>query len=365
MIIKSTLLSSAAVALVLSIGAAQAQAPAKNDDMSKPPASSPSQSSQTPAEKQKPAMETPRNAEPSKSDATKSGSMGGREQNAQGSPRATTGQSSPSDSSKSNDMKASDSASGSSSNDNQTGSRSSDHQKAPGNAASGSSAQAPQTNSANKAAPNADAAKGTSGGSNAAQSSPGGTDANRAAAAGPNLNKEQETKISAAVSSTKVQPVTNVNFSLSVGTAVPSHVHLQPLPASIVSIVPEYRGYDFFVVREEIVIVEPRTHKIVRVIERSGPSRASAATSEKIRLSDQDRAVLRRSVHGGRATTGSSRSVERVTVGERLPTSVEITEFPDEVYQEVPAVRSYRYYRTDRGLFLVNPSDRTVIEEIE
>lgn len=364
MMIKSTLLSSAAVALVLSIGAAQAQAPAKNDDMSKPSASSPSQSSQTPAEKQKPAMDSHRNAEPSKSDATKSGGMRGSEQNAQGSSRATTGQSSPSDS-KSNDMKASDSASGSSSKGNPTGSRSSDHQTAPGNAASGSSAQAPQTNSANKAAPNADAAKGTSGGSNAAQSSPGGTDANRAAAAGPNLNKEQETKISAAVSSTKVQPVTNVNFSLSVGTAVPSHVHLQPLPASIVSIVPEYRGYDFFVVREEIVIVEPRTHKIVRVIERSGPSRASAASSEKIRLSDQDRAVLRRSVHGGRATTGSSRSVERVTVGERLPTSVEITAFPDEVYQEVPAVRSYRYYRTDRGLFLVNPSDRTVIEEIE
>jgi hypothetical protein len=54
-----------------------------------------------------------------------------------------------------------------------------------------------------------------------------------------------------------------------------------------------------------------------------------------------------------------------VTIGERLPASVEITEFPDEVYREVPAVRSYRYYSSDRGLYLVDPSDRTVIEEID
>jgi Protein of unknown function (DUF1236) len=59
--------------------------------------------------------------------------------------------------------------------------------------------------------------------------------------------------------------LTNVNFSLSVGTAVPRDVRLQTLPADVVEAVPQYRGYSFFVVRDEIVIVEPSTYKIVTV----------------------------------------------------------------------------------------------------
>jgi hypothetical protein len=46
-----------------------------------------------------------------------------------------------------------------------------------------------------------------------------------------------------------VQPLNNVNFSSSVGTAVPRDVRLQPLPSGVVEVVPKYRGYSFFVVR--------------------------------------------------------------------------------------------------------------------
>ena len=58
----------------------------------------------------------------------------------------------------------------------------------------------------------------------------------------------------------------NVDFSISVGTRVPRSVHFVTLPEEIVLIVPQYRGYDYFLIEDEIVIVDPRTLEIVAVI---------------------------------------------------------------------------------------------------
>ncbi len=48
-------------------------------------------------------------------------------------------------------------------------------------------------------------------------------------------------------------PVTNVNFSISVGTRVPREIGYHPLPEEIVTVYPEWRGYEFFLVRDEVV----------------------------------------------------------------------------------------------------------------
>src|SRR5262245_35701375 len=58
----------------------------------------------------------------------------------------------------------------------------------------------------------------------------------------------------------------DVSFSISVGTRVPRSVHFVTLPSEIVRIVPQYRGYEYFLVEDEIVIVDPRTLEIVAVI---------------------------------------------------------------------------------------------------
>jgi hypothetical protein len=58
----------------------------------------------------------------------------------------------------------------------------------------------------------------------------------------------------------------NVNFDISVGTRVPRSVHFVTLPSEIVSIVPQYRGFEYFLVEDEIVIVDPHTLEIVAVI---------------------------------------------------------------------------------------------------
>jgi hypothetical protein len=38
------------------------------------------------------------------------------------------------------------------------------------------------------------------------------------------------------------------------------------LPPAIVSLVPEYRGYEYVIAHEEIVIVQPSIRKVVEVI---------------------------------------------------------------------------------------------------
>ena len=110
------------------------------------------------------------------------------------------------------------------------------------------------------------------------------------------INDQQRTRVTQSIDHLNVQPLTNVNFSLSVGTAVPRDVRLQTLPADVVEVVPQYRGYSFFVVRDEIVIVEPSTYKIVTVLPRSGGTTAAApaSSSRKVTFTDRDRDVVRK-----------------------------------------------------------------------
>ena len=87
------------------------------------------------------------------------------------------------------------------------------------------------------------------------------------AGAGAKLSTEQRTKITSVIKEQHVRPVDHVNFSVSIGTRVPRDVGFHPLPSNIVTIYPEWRGYEFFLVRDQIVIVDPRTLEIVAVLE--------------------------------------------------------------------------------------------------
>jgi hypothetical protein len=168
--------------------------------------------------------------------------------------------------------------------------------------------------------------------------------------------------------------VTNVNFSLSVGTVVPRDVHFQPLPAEVVEVMPQYRGYNFIVVREDIVIVEPSTYRIVDLLPRGGHSTAAAPAPRKATFSDSERKVVRKHARSSRPEPRSSRPEQRTTgsvtstrvrVGDRLPDSVEIRSFPDEVYRESPRLREYRYIERDDRTYIIEPGERRIIEEID
>jgi hypothetical protein len=70
-----------------------------------------------------------------------------------------------------------------------------------------------------------------------------------------------------------------VNVNVRVGERIPETVIIHPLPADIISLVPEYRGYDYFVDSDdEIVFVAPDTHEIVGTIAYEGRAAAEDAT---------------------------------------------------------------------------------------
>jgi hypothetical protein len=61
--------------------------------------------------------------------------------------------------------------------------------------------------------------------------------------------------------------VSNVNFSVAVGTVIPETVTYVDVPAEIVRVVPAWRSYKVVKVRNQIIIVDPGTRRIVYVIE--------------------------------------------------------------------------------------------------
>src|SRR5207249_9579307 len=61
------------------------------------------------------------------------------------------------------------------------------------------------------------------------------------AGAAAKLSTEQRTQITSVIHEQRVAPVTNVNFSVSVGTRVPRDVSFHALPARVVTMYPVWR----------------------------------------------------------------------------------------------------------------------------
>jgi Protein of unknown function (DUF1236) len=85
------------------------------------------------------------------------------------------------------------------------------------------------------------------------------------------VTSEQRTQISRSFTSVNAQPLTNVEFSVSVGSTVPTSVTtLYDCPDNVERILTGLPECKYIVVRDQIVILEPRTRRIVTVIEHRG-----------------------------------------------------------------------------------------------
>jgi hypothetical protein len=82
------------------------------------------------------------------------------------------------------------------------------------------------------------------------------------------LTPDQRTRIRDTVIDARSAPrVGHVDFNIRVGTLVPRReIHVIPVPRTLVEIDPVWRGYLYFVVRDEVVIVNPRDMRIVAVL---------------------------------------------------------------------------------------------------
>ena len=229
---KARLLSTVAAALLLSVGAASAQ-PMDKDEA---PARAPAAQQNAPAEKVAPALkpgeqkastkkgpetisEAPKASEPDKSQMKKSQTM---DKTNPASPAA----------------KGSSDANGGP-NKSKSKSTNSTAESAPGTAA--------------PAAKSADESKKS-------------TTGQGAAAGSAKLSTEQRSKITTIFRQNKVEPA-HLNISVSVGTRVPDSVHFYPLPVEVIVVYPEWRGYDYILVGNEILVIDPRTHEIVAILE--------------------------------------------------------------------------------------------------
>jgi Protein of unknown function (DUF1236) len=181
------------------------------------------------------------------------------------------------------------------------------------------------------------------------------------------LNTRQQTSVVAALRNESVQRFDRADFAISVGTIVPAFVALNPLPESVVEIVPQYRGYDFVMVRDEIVIVEPRTRHIVTVLRGKGRSAATAehraaATSAHghLQFTREQRQLIRRDL-----LTSEGVTLDSVEIGERVPADISLLSIPADVLDEVPDIRPYRYVVTSDQVVLVAPDTREIIDIID
>jgi Protein of unknown function (DUF1236) len=88
------------------------------------------------------------------------------------------------------------------------------------------------------------------------------------AGAGAKLTTDQRTKITTVIRNEHAAPVNNVNFSIAVGTRVPREgVSFRPLPTEVVTIYPEWRGYEYILVRNQILVIDPGSYEIVAILD--------------------------------------------------------------------------------------------------
>ncbi len=80
------------------------------------------------------------------------------------------------------------------------------------------------------------------------------------------VTEQQRTQIRERISHVKVERIEHPRFSVRVGAEIPRSVHVEVLPPEIVEIVPEYQGFDFVMVGDEILIVDPGSRQMVAVI---------------------------------------------------------------------------------------------------
>jgi hypothetical protein len=82
------------------------------------------------------------------------------------------------------------------------------------------------------------------------------------------LSQSQRTRIHSILGKSEAASVrTNVNFNIAVGVAIPRDVHVEVLPEDVVEVVPQYEGYDYIIVGDQILIIDPDSDEIVAIID--------------------------------------------------------------------------------------------------
>lgn len=175
------------------------------------------------------------------------------------------------------------------------------------------------------------------------------------------LSPDQRTRLNETIASGDIRRVDNVDFSLSVGIAVPNTATVFDVPASIVDIVPQYRGFKYIAVRDDFAIIDPGTREIVAVLPMQGsaPGRSGRSVGSTTLSPDQ-----KTRLHGI-VTGGDVRRIDDVdfalSVGTHVPDTVTFYDVPETIVDIVPQHRGFRYIVVGEELVIIDPDSLEIV----
>jgi hypothetical protein len=179
------------------------------------------------------------------------------------------------------------------------------------------------------------------------------------------VNDQQRTEVRQRLSRERTamsRETQNLNIQVNVGTQLPPRVRPRPLPPDIVRIVPRYRGYEYTVIDDEIVVLEPRTRRVVEIIsEPERGSRMSASPAgQRIVIAPEHREILKQTVRRS-STTGSTGQPGAAFDANCLT----LQAVPEELTRANPDLGNYKMLAIGEQVVLIDPQEQKVVEVID
>ncbi len=196
--------------------------------------------------------------------------------------------------------------------------------------------------------------------------------ASQQSVASVNLSPDQRTRLHDAIAGGDVQRLDRVDFDLSAGTLIPGGVSFYPIPDSIVEIVPQYRGFDYIVAEDELVIVDPDTREIVAVQSDEALGPAQFGSNERQGRITEQRSVGSTTLSPGQKTRlhkiisgGDVQHVNHVdfplSVGTRVPHTVTLYNIPQTIVDILPQYRDFEYVVVGNEMVIIDPDTLEIV----
>ncbi|MGY3616688.1 DUF1236 domain-containing protein [Bradyrhizobium sp. USDA 10063] len=152
------------------------------------------------------------------------------------------------------------------------------------------------------------------------------------------------------------------NVSVNIGQRLPPSIQPHRLPADIVRIAPQYRDYDYTLVDDRVVIVDPRRREVVDILD-EGPGYGGAAAygRERIVISDDMRTRFRTLARGSSTTVGSTTP----SGGMSASNCLSLQPVPEEMVRNNPDLGNYRYLAVGDQIVLVDPQQQKIVQVID
>jgi hypothetical protein len=93
-----------------------------------------------------------------------------------------------------------------------------------------------------------------------------GAEANPAGVTDLKLTAAQKQTIYSSISNQKQKETAPPSFHAAVGAVVPGSVELQSLPKTIVELIPELKDYQYAMVANQVLLVDPKNKQVVEII---------------------------------------------------------------------------------------------------